>query len=191
MKISLHWRQPKEILVQSTEIYLHYKDINALIELIEDYPTKDILIIFNENSDIDWNFLKACAGKIHISCECANLDQMLQCRQNGLKFHWSQSIQSFYELNQLIEFGINSAYLGPELFFNYEKVKNKIQTRIIPNVVNNGGFKVDSGLCGTWVRPEDIEYYYDAIISFYTNTDDSKLIQERTLFLVYNQGESS
>ena len=188
MKFCLNWRQPEDILRQATEIFIPYKDINIITDIIEDYPTKRILVILDNEREIDWNFLKACSGKAKISCECVDLEQMLICKQHKLNFHWSQSIQSFYELHQLIEFGIDSAYIGPELFFHQNILKNmNIELRLIPNVVNNNAFRTDSGIHGTWIRPEDIEYYNDAMIHFFIQTDDSPLVQERTLLLLYSQ----
>jgi hypothetical protein len=172
------------------EIYVEYRDIDILTDIIDNYPNKNIAVIFNSNTPIDWTFLKACHSQAqYLTCECSTLDQILNCRNYGLNFYWSQAIQSFYELHQIINLGVDSVYIGPELFFNYDKLLNvlNVPIRLIPNVVNNNAFNIGSGVCAPWVRPEDINLYDNGRNICRFDLQASNLIQERTLFNLYSK----
>lgn len=193
---SLSRHQKKYFLNEDVgEIYIYYKDIEILFELIENYPNKQILIILpkDDTEQIDYLFISACASRARVECECNTFTQMEKCKSSNINFCSSWAPESFYSLNQLIKYGVSSVYIGGNLFFNFDKISNLgITVRLIPNAVNNNAFKVDDGVCSAWIRPEDIHLYGENVIfRFNIDVDDneSAAIQERSLYNVYRHGK--
>ena len=55
--------------------------------------------------------------------------------------------------------------------------------RMIPNVAYDAYIPRYDGICGQWVRPEDVQYYEGGIYVF--EFENANLEQERTLYDVY------
>ena len=77
---SLSHHQKKYFLNEDVgEIYIYYKDIEILFELIENYPNKQILIILpkDDTEQIDYLFISACASRARVECECNTFIQII------------------------------------------------------------------------------------------------------------------
>lgn len=68
-------------------------------------------------------------------------------------------VNTAYEFHALIAAGVEYVRAGTEVFFNlikFEDFKSKI--RLIPNICY-AGFPRSDGVCGQWIRPEDLKVY--------------------------------
>jgi len=117
-----------------------------------------------------------------------NVNDCLKAAEKGIPFYYGFPIQTYEEFNSLIAMEPFYIIPGAPLFFNLEYIsKFEIPIKIFPNMNSLSLFpKIDSAT-GTWVRPEDIEYYgrFVETCEFITETIE----QERALFRIYKSGE--
>jgi hypothetical protein len=90
----------------------------------------------------------------------ATVRDIKECKRRDIKCYYGFPISSFYELNALKALGVCYFKLAAPVFFKMDKVKALgIPVRIVPNVAHDGWFPREDGVCGTWVRPEDLHLY--------------------------------
>lgn len=74
--------------------------------------------------------------------------------------------------------------LDAPLFFDLPNVKKiGIPIRAVPNVAYNDGLDRTDGVCGTWIRPEDLEAYGEYIDA--VEFEDSDLKKEQAMYRIY------
>ena len=74
--------------------------------------------------------------------------------------------------------------LAEPLFFEMDIVKQfGVPVRMVPNVAYIDGLPREDGVCGTWVRPEDLDLYEDyvEVVEF----EDANLKKEQALYRIY------
>lgn len=74
--------------------------------------------------------------------------------------------------------------LGAPLFFQMDAVKKiGIPVRAVPNLAYLSDLPYGDGICGTWIRPEDMETYepYIEVIEF----EGCSIQQEQALYRIY------
>ena len=107
----------------------------------------------------------------------------------GLQFYHQAPLHTFQELRDLQAAGVSEVILGAPLFFQLDSVQKNfptLQIRAIANIaLPEGSMAYHNGVCGTWIRPEDIELYncYISTIEFRGVTQS----QEQALFRIYAQ----
>ena len=107
------------------------------------------------------------------------------CTEHEVDWYAGFPVKTFYELNALKTLGACYVRLGEPLFFMMDKVsKFEIPIRAVPNVAYVDGLFRDDGVCGTWIRPEDLDAYapYISTIEF---EDVDKQEKEQALYRVY------
>ena len=187
MKFSLSNRQKKEYLVKADEIFLQYRDIAQLTDLIDNYPQADIAIEIPNNTNIDWDLIQTCSNYMQKNLYCClyNLYASLnECKSRGLKYFYYYPVESFYDLRGLKELGVSQVKVSGELFFDMDAVKAVgIPLRLVPNLAYSAYIQRKDGICGQWIRPEDIDLYepYAEICEFVSTT----LPMEQTLYELY------
>lgn len=193
MKYSVSIRQPKNVLQKADEIKLDYKDRKGLYNFIEDEDLKKkkyVLIIPRDTEvEIDWKELQMFAAKLDLTLALANLRMAKACHDYKLKFYWAYPITSFYELRGCIYLGVCEVLLGAPLYFDLAEVKKHgVPIRLVANVCFDGYIPRPNGVCGTYVRPEDVPAYepYVDILEF--DTDDIK--KESVLLKVYQEDKN-
>ena len=198
MKFSMFCGQVDSVLQNAEEIYLRNKDYNMLIDLIDKYPEKDFVVEADENTN--WKELSAFNQRIQgtIYCCLENIYLCEECKNNNLKFFYAYPVTSFFELKGLQRLGVSYVRLGMPLFFQMSQVMTfNIPIRITPNKAYEAYIPRENGVCGQWVRPEDLELYEDYNIEepvcefrpFQTfanpDGDGNPLIYEKTLLDIY------
>ena len=104
-----------------------------------------------------------------------------------MKIGYAYPITSFYELQGITKLGVQDILLNPPLVFDLTKVRSiyKNTIRAIPNLAYPSYLPHENGICGFWIRPEDIDNYEEFIdfIEFDADTSD----QEKTLLRIYKK----
>jgi hypothetical protein len=112
--------------------------------------------------------------------------QLHEARSRQLPFYHQAHLHSFQELNDLRQAGISEAYIGSPLFFQLDRVKKNFPTikiRAIANVAwPEGTMSYSNGVCGTWIRPEDVTQYEPYIDTIEFIADQKA---EQALYRIY------
>lgn len=189
MKYSLSSRQTAEYLAKADEIRVAYRDNETIYDLIEKYPNAKInLELPLEPIDVDWKRVKefSILAKDNFIIGVINGAQMGEAMDRQINFYHRAPLHSFQELNDLRLAGVEYVYLGAPLFFQLDKVRRyypTLKVRAIANVaLPEGSMSYNNGVCGTWIRPEDVPTYepYIDTIEF-----ADELSAERALFRIY------
>lgn len=191
MKYCLSSRCSETYLNKAHEIKFEWRDRRAIPDYAFKYPDKDIILQFNYSQIdevIDWEeinkYNRMCENRL--ICAVANIQQAVECGYRDIKFYYGFPIDSFYELNAWKDLGVCYVRLGPSLFFSMDRVKAiGIPVRAIPNVAYNDGLPRGNGVCGQWIRPEDIDLYEDYITTVEFENADIK--KEEALYRIYRE----
>ena len=189
MKYCVSARQPKDVLKKADEIKFDYKDRKGLYNFIEDEDLKNkkyIMIIPKEDEGIDWKELEMFAAKVDLTLALANLRMAKACHTHKLKFYWAYPITSFYELRGCVYLGVCELLLGAPLYFDLAEVKKQgLPIRLVANLCFDGYIPRPNGVCGTYVRPEDVPAYEKYVETLEFETNDIK--KEAVLIKVYQE----
>lgn len=186
MKVCLQNRQEGKYLKLADEIKVGYRDRKTLPDLYEKYPEKTFVLELYSDSEIDWNDIKeyVILSQDRLTLCVANAEQMYKCRELKAKFYFGYPINSFYDLRAAIANGVSYVRLDAPLFFQLDKVKKLgVPIRAVPNVAYLDFIPRSNGVCGTWIRPEDLDDYeeYIDIIEF----EDCDNRKEQALYRIY------
>ena len=137
---------------------------------------------------VDWDEYE----KLYDECDSAlvialnNVNDCMEAVKREFPYYYGYPIQTYEEFNSLVTLEPFYIIPGAPLFFNLEYVASKgIPLRVFPNVSSMNLFPKLNNYSGTWIRPEDIDYYsrYIETCEFFTET----LEQERALFRIYSK----
>ena len=188
MKYAVSGRQPKSVLRQADEIKLIYNDKGKLIDYIEEFFDKTLILEIPNTvivEDMDWDLFVSYSEKVNFILCLNDLSLVNKCKEKGLKFYWAYPVFSWYELQGMIELEPCYISVSTPMSFNLKKIKKKtnIPLRIVPNLAYDMYIPRNNGLYGTWVRPEDIEVYeeYVDVCDFVSY----ELSKEATLLHIY------
>lgn len=191
MKVCLNSRCAKKYLEKADEIKVEYRDRKALLDIVDEYPEKTIVFqipyfVNDEENDINWDNLKLANQLLRgqlIIC-CFSYVEAYKCRDNGIKFYFGFPLQSYYQLRAAKNLGVCYARLGEGLFFDMKTVKNVgVPIRAIPNIAYIDGLPREDGVCGTWIRPEDLDLYKEYIETI--EFEDCLPKKEQALYRIY------
>lgn len=168
MKYCLRSRLAPRYLAKANEIRVDYKDRATIPDLHHAYP-EAIIILFppiEEQIEYDWREIMQynllCDSNFILNLNNLNLVKIV--KDYGIKFMINTEVTSYWELEGLEKLGAEYAYVGIPLFFDLQDTLNyKIKLRAIPTVAYNHNLPHDNGICGQWIRPEDVEKYEDYI----------------------------
>ena len=187
MKYCLSSRQNDAYLKQADEIKVKNRDIKSVPDLLEKYP--EATVILEEDligSEFDWKELntynKLSQGRL-ILC-LGDIDTAAAAKEAGIPFYMGYPVKTFYELNGIKNLGVCYVRVDAPLFFEIDKVKSfEIPVRICANVAYSDRLPREDGVCGLWIRPEDVEKYepYVDAIEF----SDCDINKEQALFRIY------
>lgn len=135
---------------------------------------------------IDWDDIKRynIITKENFIIALNNLEDAKLCKQENIKFYWNFPVSTFYELQSLKNLGAEYAIIDTPLTHSMNKVsKVGIKIRTIPNIAYYSFIPREDGVCGSWIRPEDLELYesYIDVIEF----EDCDLKKEQALYRIY------
>ena len=104
---------------------------------------------------------KTYTEKVNFILCIDNLHLAALCNLHNIKFYWNYPIFTWYELDGILKLNPCYLLLNAPLFFDLKKVKEKtnIPIRAVPNLAYDAYIPRENGICGTWIRPEDIKVY--------------------------------
>ena len=186
MKWCVSSRQQGEYLAKADEIRVAYRDRNFIYDIREKYPNATAILNLHTEQELNWKEIEVFSRYMEDKLICCVRDiiQATECSTRKIKFFFGFPIMSFDELNKVKRMGVCYVRLGGALAFSLDKVaKIGIPVRAVPNVASEWPWPGDDGICGTWIRPEDVETYepYISAMEF----EDCNLQQERALYRIY------
>ena len=188
MKYCLSSRQKYEYLKKADSIKVAFRDRNIIPDLIEKYPEAEIVLTINREKDekFSWAELKrwGILARGRLICCLQSMFDKDECKNANLKFYWGYPVNNYYDLQALKNLGVAYVRLDAPLFFEMNKVKKfGIPVRAVPNIAHLGEIPSKNGICGTWIRPEDIELYEDYISV--CEFEDCDMKKESALYRIY------
>ena len=189
MKYCLRSRLAPRYLAQADEIKVDYRDRRGIPDISHTYPDKTI-ILFPGNEDYDWEEIQRynLLCKSNFILNVASIANAYKAKELGLRFMINMEATSYWDLEGLENLGAEYAYVGIPLFFDLEHTLDfDIKLRAIPTVAHNHMLPHKDGICGKWIRPEDVEAYEDYIqvLEF----EPCAIEREQTLFKIYSQSK--
>ena len=188
MKLCVQARQEHKYLDWASEIIFEYRDREAIPDFIEKYPGKTFILTCYNQEDLDWDEIQGYAllAEDNFLLALNQLKFIQPCKEQNIRFYLGYPITSYDELNIVLELGSEYVRLGAPLFFDMDNIKKCFPTariRAIPNIAYDDNYPRKNGICGTWIRPEDIKLYDDYIETIEFN--DADLIKEKALIRIY------
>lgn len=191
MKYCLKSRQNKKYLSLADEIKVQSKDYKQIPELFVDYPNAMIILdIPNEdleNEDIQKAIEQYTHASENFCCCIYNLNNYIWFKNRNIKFYYGYPINNYYDMRGLMDLGVEYVKVTAPLTFDMKVLDFcDMKFRMIPNVAYDAYVPRQSGICGQWVRPEDVTEYENGIYVF--EFENANLEQEQTLYDIYNKG---
>jgi hypothetical protein len=169
--------------------------MDTIEKAIEDIREgKFVIVVDDEDRENEGDFIiaaeKITPEKVNFMLCLNNLHMAKQCNENGIKFYWGYPIFTYYELNSVKILNPSYLVLGAPLSFSLDRVKAKTQIpiRLCPNLAYDAYIPRTDGICGTWIRPEDVTVYEKYIDVFEFET--TELEKESTLLHVYKDNQN-
>lgn len=160
--------------------------------MIEDYSEKTIILDVPKDEE-DWNTWQLYTEKFNnFYIALHNLMRSNEFNKANIKWYWPYPITSFYELQKIIELKPSYLMIGPPLSFDLCKVSlitKDIPIRMSVNVAQPAylPYNIDiNGICGQWVRPEDVPAY-EHYISCFEFEECESLVEEANYLQIYSK----
>ena len=192
MKCCLSSRCEISYLKQADEVKYAYQDRGSIIRRKEDFHPNATIVLHHLRTDppIEWEYLENIKTVYENKFILAlySLQECEEAKARGFRFYLNLPVTSYWELRALKELGVEYVHLGAPLFFDIERAASVgVPVRAVPNVAYADGLPHDNGLCGCWIRPEDLKMYepYVQIIEF---EDCENHLREQAMFRIYMQG---
>ena len=197
MRYSVSGRQPYSVIKKADEIRFIYADRDKIFDLIENYSDKTIILdVPNQEEDwSNWQMYNEKFSEFYIALH--DLSRADAFNVMGIKWFWPFPITTFYELSMVIDLHPSYIMLGPPLSFDLEKVQKEIKktcgepipVRMTANVAHPKYLPNEkiNGLCGQWVRPEDVALY-EPYIQCFDFEGCQSLKEEEVLLTTYQAG---
>ena len=189
MKVCLNGFVGREYLEAADEIKLPFYKMDTIEEIHKQYPDKTVVVeIFEYPSDEIIKDLKMYNGLLRGNLKvCASA--LEPYKSLGLKVFMGYPITDFYTLDGLKNAGVSDVRVAGPLIFNLQAVKNvlkgtDISIRVTPNVAYTDGLPHPNGICGGWIRPENLADY-DDVIDIIEFEDVAKAVKEEVLYRIY------
>lgn len=168
MKYCLSSRADINLLSKADEIKFEFRDRKAIPDFFEKYPQADIILYCGYRDMINWDEIRELQilSKGKIIFAFAYMKDLIFAIQMGLRVFFGFPVTTFYELTALRDLGVEYVKIGIPLFFHMDKVAEfGVPVRITPNIAYTDGMPRLNGVCGQWVRPEDLEPLYGKYVS--------------------------
>ena len=195
MKYCLHSRVDAEYLHKADEIKVDTRDYRSIPDLFEKYPDKDIILELFHKENIDWNELRKLGilSKGHLILCLDRPEDFPKAAEINVKYYMGYPVETMYELNALINNGVYYINIGIPLIFNFNnllrvKKSSNVCFRYAPNVAYYDGLIREDGVCGGWIRPEDLDMYSPVIDAVEFN--GIKKDKEHALYRIYAEEKS-
>lgn len=190
MKYCLKSRQNKKYLALADEIFVECRDYRQVSDLFIEYPDKMIILEitnekFEEEESTFMNIVEEYSKISNNFCCCIyNLKQAMWFIEHEIKYYYGYPVSTFYDVRALAAIGVEYIKVTAPLTFQIPNLaKFDTKFRMVPNVAYDAYIPRNDGICGQWVRPEDIEHYENGIYVF--EFENANLEKERTLHHIY------
>lgn len=187
MKFCLNSRLSPQYLKKADQIKIAYRDFASIPQIMEEYPDTEIIIEMpNPPSETELKELKRY-NKLHLAGLLVAFSFFPpEEMREGLRFYASYPVESYSEANALITAGSECIRPSGILFFQMDKVKMlKTQVRLIPNQPWLSVVPRENGICGQWIRPEDLHWYQEALPDMVVEFDFCRVSEEEALYRIY------
>lgn len=202
MRFCVNGRQPFTIIKKADEIKFMYQDRERILDLVEDYSNKTIILDVpgNEGDWKLWEMYNEKFNEFYIALH--DLSRASEFNKANIKWYWPYPITTYYELDMIVSLHPSYLMIGPPLTFDLDNIvphtyddnikdnATPIPLRMVVNVAHpkylpdNG----THGICGQWVRPEDANVYATRINCFEFD-ECSSLKEEEILLDTYQKQE--
>lgn len=172
--------------MKADEIRFLYKDRYKIIDYIEKYPNKIIILNIDEQDNIDLEELKRynIITNNNFVLSLSSLKNYKLYKDNNLKFYFNYPITTYFDFKSLIELGVEYILVDSPLFQDIEFISSfNVKLRISPNISYYAFIPKKDGVCGSWIRPEDLEEYSKYIDTVEFENCDLK--KEQALYRIY------
>lgn len=186
MKYCLNSRQEAAYLQKADEIKVEFRDRDIISDLIEKYPGKDIILMCYYNEITDWKKIEQwnILSRQHFIMCLSSISDAQECKARNIPFYFGYPVKTYYELRAMKDLGVRYVRLGEPLFFEMDMVRSiGVPVRAIPNIAYIDGFPRKDGVCGTWIRPEDLYLYDDYVETI--EFEDTDVKREQALYRIY------
>lgn len=190
MKYCLNSRLSPIYLKEADQIKIAYRDIKTLPDIFKQYPDKEIICnIAEPPSEETLQMLRLYSNlKANIILEFPFFPQYKM--REGFRFYTSYPVESLSEARALINQGVEYLKVGNPLFFMMNELKSlNIPVRFTPNRSWLSVVPRENGICGQWIRPEDV-YLYDIIPEAVIEFDYCHVSEEEALFRIYKHDQN-
>lgn len=107
-----------------------------------------------------------------------------ECKERNLKFYHNYPVTTFYDLHALKNLGAEYALIDSPLVQDIMRAADVgIKLRVVPNVAYYAYIPREDGVCGSWIRPEDL-YLYEPFINV-IEFEDCDIKKEQALYRIY------
>ena len=193
MKYCVHSRCNKQTLEKADEIRVQERDIASLTDILEKYPKATVVLEIDGNETPDFQFLEAAntmnAGRLKIATRALFIDYIEEFKKHNLPFFYDFPTTSYFELQGLKDIGVCEIVIGMPLFFDLDRVMRfELPIRSVANKAYDRYIPRKNGICGQWIRPEDVGEYenYISTLEFAFDT----YAQEETLYHIYAENKN-
>ena len=174
-----------------------YSDIARLADLCGDdwdHMANVVLYIPNDikTEDIAWEAIHPYDEVMNITVAIENANAIPIVQEQGYPVYWAFPATSYWELRGLLALGVAQILVDAPLFFDLPKVKSicgSVKLRVVVNKCYNNYMPRLNGICGTYVRPEDVDYYSTYVDHMEFDTDND-LKKERILWKIYSEDKN-
>lgn len=180
MKYSVPNRKKPKYLKKADEIKIRKSDFEKTLYYIENYPNAEIVLCISgeypaedlwiNESEIEVTcaelekFNEEAKGRFAVEIEVIRPYMVEWLKVHGIPFFWKFPVTTFDELKALKDLGVAQVLIDGPLFFNQKRVQRfGLTIRAIPNVCYEDYLPRQTGLFGTWMRPQDQDLYEDFI----------------------------
>lgn len=187
MKCCLNSHQTPEYLNKADELRILYKDRHKIIDFVEIYPNKTIILdMKGYDGLIEWDNIKRykIITQNNFIIALNSLTDISFCKKENIKFYWNFPVNTFYDLKALKRLGAEYALIESPIFHDMAAAAEiGIKLRVVPNVAYYAFIPREDGVCGSWIRPEDLCLYesFIDVIEF----EDCDLKKEQALYRIY------
>ena len=183
-------RQPYSVLKKADQVKVDWVDRDRILDFIEKIPEVSVILDIPRDADLtdrDWRTLEMYNDKLDFYVCIHNLFLANIFKQMNLRFYWPYPIVSYYELQGILALEPAYVLLGPPLSFDLKTIQSitKVPVRLIANTSYDPYIPRENGICGQWIRPEDVPLYdeYVEVLEFV----DANLTKEATLLHIYKE----
>ena len=191
MKYCLNSRLSPIYLKKADQIKVRFNDFKSLPQMIEEYSDKEIILsIPNPLGPEETKELRRL-NKIAKSLILSFWYFPTFEEREGFRFYTNYPVESFSEAKALINNGSEAIRIGSPLFFKIAEVAAlQTQVRLVPNEPWLSVVPRDNGICGQWIRPEDLHYYDELLENAVVEFDNCRIAEEEALYRIYAEEHS-